>query len=325
MKPGITLIEVALSILLGSLVASALFMSFSQLQLATRITDSFVEVDTHSTIMMHHMSRDIATACFPEHAFKNTKKMSNEAQDDSKKEEKSGEDTQEKDSQSLDIDTVFTVKHVQKNIDTITCVTSTPLAVYDTIKPALARIVYRLVPDKEREGTFRLMRQESQNLDRAAFDKKGAEEIRAYEIARSIKSCSCTCTLLEYAQDNEQKKVIKKETSDWVYAAQKATEQKMPILPYALTVRTVFLDNHSDREWSSEFVIPIGAFQFYKEKKQEAKKETQENKKSEVGNKESADKTKKEAGKRSGSMSVMDLFQRDMDRYKKNNKILSQR
>ena len=271
MKPGITLIEVALSILLASFLASVLFISFSQLQVASRITESFIEVDMRSAVVMHQMSQDIAGAFVPQIALIQTattadKKVTPRATD------------KEKAIIPLAMNTVFTAKHKDKNLDMLTCITNNPIAVYDTVKPSIARVVYRLVADKKREGTFRLLRQESEELHLKNFEVVGSNAIRSYELAHNIKSCSFSCTFLEYSQESKedqkqsQKKITKHTRADWIYDPKKAKEEKMPPLPYALTFKCVFWDDQHRREWPVEFTVLIASFEPYSDKKKEAKK-----------------------------------------------------
>ncbi len=248
MKPGMTLIEVALTLFLYSFLASVLFVSFSQLQMASRVTESFIEVDMRSAVVMHQMSNDIAGAFISQ--------LSRSVV-------------------PLSMSTIFMAKHKENNFDMLTCITNNPIAVYDTVKPRVARVVYRLVADKEREGTFRLLRQESSQLDLKAFEKTGVEAIRSYKLAHNIKSCSFSCTLLDYQKPKkEQQKqqpqdvtVTARTFKDWIFDPKKAKEQKMPPLPYAITFKFVFWDDQHRREWPVEFSILIASFEPYSEKK----------------------------------------------------------
>ena len=226
MKPGMTLIEVALSIFLASFLASVLFVSFSQLQMASRVTESFIEVDMRSAVIMHQMSKDIAGAFIPQLSRIQTTMDKKTAAKLNK----------EKPVVPLSMSAVFMAKHKENNFDMLTCITNNPIAVYDTVKPRVARVVYRLVVDKERECTFRLLRQESSQLDLKVFEKTGVEAIRSYQLAHNIKSCSFSCTLLDYQEPKkEQQKqqpqdvtVTARTLKDWRFDPKKAKEQKIP-------------------------------------------------------------------------------------------------
>lgn len=283
MKPGVSLIEVVIGILLSSMLATLLFVSFSQLQIASRITESFIEVDMRSAVVVRQMSRDISGAFVPQLALIETSTTQKAAAQD-----------QQKSVTPLDKSTVFKVQHKDKNLDILTCVTNNPVMMYDTARPRIARVVYRLVADKKREGAFRLVRQELAELSLKDSEKTGAQEVRGFELAHNIKSCTASCTLLEYPEPKQEQKTDQQKAEqkqeqkvpeviptartleNWMYDPQKAKEQKMPLLPYAITLKCVFWDDEHRREWPVEFSIPIAAFEPYREKKKEVKKVEQQ-------------------------------------------------
>ena len=118
--------------------------------------------------------------------------MNKRSQKNQKKEEKKEEKLKPK------IDKIFFSENKGANLQTLTFISNNPLPVYWSKKagkpqPKMVRIVYRLQPDPARRDSYRLMRQEGDDLSYAAYDPKiplEKQKYRPYEVIDGIKNLS---------------------------------------------------------------------------------------------------------------------------------------
>lgn len=272
MRAGFTILELLLAIAISVIVSGILFAAFGGINRIVRFVDNTVDIYTRATIALHQCERDLVGAFAPSqekltHIFFGTKK------DD--------------------------------NLDILTFITTDPVPTYWTgaagnPKPRLARIVYRLELDTQRMSkrgapTFRLMRQESPNLDFAAFKNEGAQAIRAVELIRDIKRMKVmyTAEVIKNSTVGPTKEgpasAVKGpversyvELSDWNREAKTADgkEENPPFndvpskIPRVVNIELVLWDaqHKRDRAVTMTMLIPTDSVILISEKKQEQMK-----------------------------------------------------
>lgn len=196
MKKGFTLLEVMIAIIVGSLVMGVLVQSLWQLSKSIKQVSSVSSVDMRVSVFQNLLEKELASAFAPK-LIPLKDDESEEKDDEKEKSEKETDEHDEKDEESEStnkekespLKKIFYTEHEGDNITLLTFITTSPLDVYNMSKPRVARIMYKLVPDKNNPELFELHRQESSSItDIKKFDSEATEGVKGFVVIDGIKS-----------------------------------------------------------------------------------------------------------------------------------------
>jgi hypothetical protein len=213
MKQGFILIEVLIAAAIASIIGVALFTSLYQINRLSVVVDNYADVWTKAAIAHRQLEKDILGIFIPIAAQKIVeKKKENAPVGKEKKEQETPEQKTEQKKEPVKVVThVFYGVNKEDVLYTLTFITNNPMQVYwgakaGKAKPCIARVVYRLVKDKNEKKSYTLMRQEGYDLYFDAYKKGDTKDIRQYPMIDGIKQMS-----VSYGVEEKEEKDDKKE------------------------------------------------------------------------------------------------------------------
>ena len=284
MKAGFTLIELILAFMFSSIILTVLFNSFFQINRSSLLTEDIIDMNTRMLIMQNQFEKDLSGAFVPVQGIVEKKKEEEKPKDEvAQKKEKAEVPKKEK---PKPVNDIFYSANKGDSLNELTFISNNPMRVYEyaenaQVKPCVVRIVYRLVPDPKKKGSFILTRQEGTELDFAQYKKNATKPIKAYELADNIKSLSIEFTA---PITKEEKKEPTKETKDKKEPVKEKKEKKKaePVpfetkkewrsnelrekkpetsqLPQFVTIKLILWDNQYENERTFTFNYKIAAF-----------------------------------------------------------------
>jgi len=287
MKRGFTLIELLVAIAIGSVVLTLLFNSFFQTTGIINRADDIISINTRASLVQHQLEKDIMGAFLPVQAFKEQDTTSTTttttAATTPQKKPPPKKEAEKKEKKKLT--KAFYGINRGALLDVLTFITNNPISAYwskqtGKAKPKIARVVYRLVEDKEQKGSFTLLRQEGTKLEFESYTAgEGSKGIRAYPLVEGIKEFEVKYKVIiepeekkeePKKQQNQQqppkkepeKKEKKKKEIKFKTLDQWDFEKEMPKdiqrrIPNIVDVKLTLWNEQATRATSFEFSIPI--------------------------------------------------------------------
>ena len=214
MRYGFTLIELLAALAIASLALTLLFNSFFQTTRIVDRADDLISTSIRATVLQHQLEKDLMGSFIPVQAYKDEEKEKKDKKDEAKKAEKKEPKKEKKERKELT--KVFYGVNKAQMLDILTFITNNPMSAYWSDKlgkarPKIARVVYRLVEDKERKESYTLFRQEDYNLEFEAYALGSTKEIRSYEVVDGIKELSAEYTVMIEEEEEKEKKDEKAE------------------------------------------------------------------------------------------------------------------
>ena len=251
-NPGFSLIELMITLLIGSMIIAGLFSTLYQVGRAQITIDTITDVHQRAAILFNHLERDIMGAFIPEQV------------NPIKKPKKDGDDTEKE----KIINKIFWAKaREDKNIETLTFITNNPLEVYlgaknSEPKPRVARIVYRVQPQKGAKDSFIITRQEGAQLNYDLYKKKAdIKKVQpAYEMISDIASLSITFLALDAKKSKETKKQEYTKSKDWNSDKKSDSEKKKGVqykLPEFVEIALSLWDINHEKKFAFNYTIPV--------------------------------------------------------------------
>lgn len=231
---GFSLIEVMVALFIGSLLSMVLFQSLSQASKALRFVDDTSHTQTEKTLLDRQWDRDFSGMFAP------LKKIQVSRDDDEKKTENAPAEQPKQDAKQKEKEKeeekyhpdAFAATVDQNNMVTMfTCITSNPALMYGNLLPRIVRVVYKLVPEKDQEGRYALVRQQSDDLELAVFTKQDSK-IRAYTLASGIKSMKLEAWVEKIPKKEDKKKKDQQPPSEQEKKQQTAEPKKRVFVPW---------------------------------------------------------------------------------------------
>lgn len=280
MKRGFILIEVLIAAAIASIIGAALFASLYQVTRIASVVDNYASVWTRAAIMHRQMERDLLGTFIPLAAEKKEeKKEQSQEKQAQEKQAKEAPSPQEKKERKR-VTHVFYGINKDTMLDTLTFITDNPMQSYWSSKagkpkPRIARVVYRLVQEKNQKNSYTLFRQEGSDLYYDAYKQGGTKEIREYPMIEGIKQMTVSYGFIEKEEQkkekdkNEQekkpKKIKYKTSKEWKKEdEQKKNEKKDEKaqtieLPAFVLISVALWDEQKTRTVPFEFKIPLVA------------------------------------------------------------------
>lgn len=279
MKQGFILIEVLLAAVIAAMIGAALFTSLYQITRFTTVVDNYADVWTKASIAHRQMEKDLLGVFIPVAAEKAPEKKKEEgAKND--KEKKEQEAPQPKKEPIKLVNHVFYGVNKESVLDTLTFITDNPMQVYwgaraGKAKPRIARVVYRLIKDKNEKNSYTLMRQEGYDLYFDAYKEASSKDMRQYPMIEGIKQMAVSYGVVEKEDQSDQKedkakekkpqkikyKVLKEwkkeDKGDQKKEEGKESKKKEIELPAFVLIKLTLWDQQKKRDVYFEFKIPL--------------------------------------------------------------------
>lgn len=281
--PGFILIELLVSLLIASLLSIGMMNSLTMVFKTNDIMDGLMDTSAGAMRMQQQLERDLSGVIIPlsliaTDASGQTPLPGNQPGQTPAVPAPKKELVEQKNQQ------LFFATQKDKNTDVLTFITTNPLASFwsDTAgqsKSRIARVVYRLEPDKNNPPLFRLMRQEGMDLDFKQYESGAKKQIQALEVARGIKAFSLTFMVEDEPDKKEKsdsnksvpgvaptpttpsaepKKTITYKTLDeWRGEEKKdaSTGKKEPKIPRFVRLKLTLTDTKKKREENFEYIF----------------------------------------------------------------------
>lgn len=235
MKLGFMLLEVLLAITISALLSFALFFSVNQITQSSRTIDDVISVHARINLMMQQLERDISGAMIAGPTIKKN----------------------------------FFATVKDDTFELLTFITNNPLQQMlqsGTSAVKIARIVYRLIPDKsiskKMAKQYILTRQESADLtlDLLAQDKDKQEHTsRAYEMVDGI--ASLTFSFRPHKDEKQKQQTPEKEKNEKTWDSDSKIDGKdrtaKQVLPELVECEVQFIDSKQAKHKVTLQIIPI--------------------------------------------------------------------
>ena len=266
-QPGVILLQIIIGAASASLVGTILITAWFQTNRAQASVDDRIDIYDRAALLHHQMERDFFGAFAPDFITTTT---ATPPPAPSSKPNVTPNKKAEQPAPEIALEKAFYATSNEHNAQVLSYITDNPLRIYDdgptgAAKPRIARVVYRLEPDKEHKNSYILYRQEAAELEFNAYEANAPKPIRKYALVSGIKSLT-----IDYEYEVEQKKDAagqesqKKEkpeyktVKEWVEV--KADQEKaLPSLPHALRMTVAFWDAAHKREIIFKFIYTTGA------------------------------------------------------------------
>ncbi|MCX5924298.1 MAG: prepilin-type N-terminal cleavage/methylation domain-containing protein [Candidatus Dependentiae bacterium] len=177
---GFTLFEFAISMMISTMLMSAAFTIYNQVNKAAATVQKVTTNDTKIMILRDRLSADfegISPLWFTEEMYEKLKSpeqaTAKAANSDSK----------------IKRNNFLYAQSSDKNLSFLTFVTTNPLQMYGENTARFVRVVYTLIPDTQNKDVFKLMRKEDKKPS-ADFDIEKMKEGTFYELASNITKLS---------------------------------------------------------------------------------------------------------------------------------------
>lgn len=262
MKPGFTLLEFLLATALAGLLSVFLLTSLWSINRYVYLIDETTQMDEKAALINSQIERSISGAFIPVQAIEEKKEPEQQKPVSAEQAQAAASVEKKEETKRPTLKKIFFSENKEKNLSVLTCITNNPLVVYwgeqwGKAVPRIARVVYRLKPEKVHDkrtiNSFTLARQESDELDFAAFDK--SRSIKSYDLARGIKSFTVEFGLVESEKEKQETKKFDQWNSD-ATSSEKEEEKKSP-LPTFLKITYELWDNQYKRSQSYTYLIYI--------------------------------------------------------------------
>lgn len=283
MKQGFTLIEIMIGIVIAGILSAGLFTTITQVGEVQQAVNGITSIYGRLSIFQQQMERDVMGAFVPmQYDVLPTQ-------------------TGQKQTEQKPLEKIFYAESKGNGgrLDYLTFITSNPLEVYSGVKdiklkPRVARVVYRLIPDPHNKLWYFLQRQEgTTDLVFEKYGKDAQGDFRAFTMLDGIRDISVQFVTIEHKEDKESKNIthIYKRQPNWdskpeqpkkevgAKNSQKPQERPWPKLPNQVEF-TLSLWDANEKYKTFTMTIPIEAMVvtvMQEEKKEEGKKEGKQN------------------------------------------------
>ena len=136
----------------------------------------------------------------------------------------------------------FNVQYDGNRVTVLSFVSTNALTVYQNPKPRFVRLIYRIEPNAQKEGAYKLTRQESAKLD---YQEAIKDENRAgqFELTRAIKNIT-----IEYITTEQQKGQQKKGPDQFKIVKEWQGDAVKNVMPAGLIITISFWDVRYKKE-----------------------------------------------------------------------------
>lgn len=265
MKKGFTLLEVLITTLIASILSTSLLLTIAQVNRLQETVRTVTSIYGRVAILQNQMERDIMGAFIPTQV------------------DLVPTTTEQKARKTKPVDKIFYGKNKGDVLEVLSFITTNPLQTYfgikdSRLKPRVARVVYRLMPDQRIQKSFVLMRQEGRPLSLDSYTEDAAGDLRVYSMIDGIQSVSVQyVTVVEKkAEDGKVKRLYRKQNSwDSPKPQTDPKQRREPVrLPNFVELQLALWDSSYQSTRTFRLIIPIMAMSaVYQEAAQKKKTE----------------------------------------------------
>ncbi len=221
-KRGFTLLEIMIVTLIAAVISTGLLTTILQISRLQETVNTITSVYGRAALLQNQLERDVMGAFIPSQVDMI-------------------QTTTVKQAQVKPLEKIFFSKNKGEQLDLLTFITSSPLQIYFGItniklKPRVARVVYRLIPDTRRKNSYVLTRQEgTKPLRFESYNKDAQGDLRSYPMIDGIYSLSIQYISIEQKTGDDEKKSVKriyKKQKEW--ESQKKQDDKKKKAPLRL-------------------------------------------------------------------------------------------
>ncbi len=276
MKRGFVLLEVLISSLIAALLSTGLLTTIFQMSRLQETINTITSVYGRVAILQNQLERDVMGAFIPTQVdlIQTT--------------------TEKRAQQAKPLEKIFYGTMKDGKLDLLTFITTNPMQIYfgikkTKLKPRVARVVYRLVPDERRKNSYVLMRQEgTRRLAFDAYTRDAEGDLRSYVMLDGIQRLEVQYGVVEQKTEDDEKKSVKrvyKKQKSWDSKPKQDEKQKQklpPRLPNYIELQVALWDSVYKSSRQFVLTIPIVAMSGeVVQQKEETKSETVAGKRSE--------------------------------------------
>lgn len=249
-RQAFTLIEIIIATLIASIVAGLLFVTFSQINLTSHISERRMNFETKEAWFQYYLERDLAGACLVLQPEEEQKQAASEQQEKNKQPAKEDAEKKVPAKKAKKIEKVFVYTHEGPRFESLNFITNNALPKFWNAKdakltPLIARVNYRLQEEKGNKGSFQLVRQEGAELDP---DKFNSASVRGYSLVTGIKDLTLKFTA-KFIEETEEKKTEEKQPTK--PAQQPQQQQPQAQKKEAKKIKVTFKDVD---DWNSDAI-----------------------------------------------------------------------
>ena len=265
MKSGFTIIELLFVIAFSGILITTLFTAFFQINRTLLVAEDIIDFDTRISVMQNQLQKDIMGIFVPIQAIPEPPQAPTTPEE--KKKAAAATTTEKKEPKKVLKDVLLSVNKGEL-LSELTFITNNPVRVYEfaknaKVKPRIVRVVYRLVPEKEKKGSYTLMRQEGTELDFTQYKPGAKKPVKAYALATGIKSITVEYKMPKKKDEKEKKEKKQEEpiafetVKEWRFD-QLEKEKKIKVkIPQFITLKIVLWDNQQENERTVTFTYNI--------------------------------------------------------------------
>ncbi|OGB96853.1 hypothetical protein A3F06_00570 [candidate division TM6 bacterium RIFCSPHIGHO2_12_FULL_36_22] len=219
-KPGFTLIEMMIAIVITSILGGILLNIYLQTQRSVSRINETIDLDFEDSIIYNQLEKDISGIFVPQVFVDDRTSESNKPQQPSATQQAEGSQPQAEQPKPAQppkpkkklarVKDALISSNDGKSMKSLTFITNNPLQVYGESKPRMVRVEYYLEPDTNNKH-LKLFRRESIEIEMDAFKEANP---RAYQIADSIKQFSLEFLAAKQPKQKQGEKNEKEKKKD---------------------------------------------------------------------------------------------------------------
>lgn len=281
--PGFTLIELAIALVIASILSIMVFGFVRQSARVNARVAAAVDYGLALTIAYNQLERDLMAIMVSESSFASYKRLlkkgqgSTPAQPESA-DKKTDQKADQEEKRKREIPPPFFARARENRLELLFFMTTNRMTRHKVFAPYNSRVVYQLLPDESLPGSFKLVRSESNKLDRPVDDfTKG--DVRGHVLLSRIRELSIKLFVPEEQKTEqnlsgkksdgkepekpaqEPKKIVYKELTSWTPEELKKAPYLVPAYIQLSGIRAE-LDGKGARPFTFAFKIPVFEWQY---------------------------------------------------------------
>lgn len=262
MKPGFSLLEVVFGLMISSILLTATFTIYNQINKSAQIIQNITTSDTRIMVLKDRLQKDFSGLCplwFTQDEYEKYKSL--EKTPNTQTERKQFDENIKQNS------FLYSDNHDDNSLNFFTFVTLNAMQMYATDSQRMVRVVYLLKKESDNPKSFRLMRAEVKNVAPDFNQNSILGSKNFYEIVSNIASCSIEYGFIDQPKNKKgkakssssEKPAELKWLQEWGVTKEKGNASGYkPTLPEFIKLQITFLEDvNTQKKHEIYFTIPI--------------------------------------------------------------------
>jgi prepilin-type N-terminal cleavage/methylation domain-containing protein len=232
LQNGFTILEFVISMMISAILMTAALTIYQQVSSSSKKIQNITSKDLSLMILQKRLSDDLL-ALSPIWFTKENITKNPQAKDENTQTPKQGEaknspkQTEEKEAKEPNIEknNFFYAQTQNNQIDFMTFITTNTLHSFATPHAYIARVVYFLQPDPQKQGFFILQRKEEAKISNE-FNVEKIKEGTFYTLIKNIKSCTLEYGFIDISPEKRSQNPDQEWKMKWVQQWGKQQEQQ---------------------------------------------------------------------------------------------------